>query len=122
VAPTAPRTLVLHSECSCGHAERSGGVYPAPVHELVATATAWVSLTLLVASTVAAVRSPGPWRLLAFAALGLWWLEADTPVEVAVVLTVSPGHGVALADLLLPAAACPVLVSWLRRVRGSGHA
>lgn len=87
------------------------------MHELLSLVAAGVALALLAASAVWAARGPRTPRLAAFAAAGLLWLLANNPVEGAVLLVVTADHGLTVADLLLPVAACPVLAAWVRQRR-----
>lgn len=78
-------------------------------------------LVSLLAATALAVVRPSPVALGLVVAAGLAWWLVNGPVEGAVLLEVSPRHGLTVADLLVPplvAAAALALVLARRRPRG----
>jgi hypothetical protein len=64
---------------------------------------------LLVATALWTAARPGRTRAVAFGACALVWARANQGLEGFVLLTLSPGHGLTLADLLPPALLALVL-------------
>lgn len=66
-------------------------------------------LLLLLATGVWAARRPDAASLVAFIACSLVWARANQAMEGAVLITLSPEHGLTIADLLPPALAALIV-------------
>jgi hypothetical protein len=66
-------------------------------------------LLLLLATGVWAARRPDPASLVAFVACALVWARANQALEGAVLITLSPEHGLTVPDLLPPALTALIL-------------
>jgi hypothetical protein len=71
-------------------------------------------LTLMLGCGLWTALRPGSLPVIALAACAALWLRADSQLEGAVLITFAPGRGVTVADLLVPALGCAVLLSGRR--------
>src|SRR5690242_11789045 len=69
-----------------------------------------VVLALMLGCGLWTALRPGVLPVIALAACAALWLRADSQLEGLVLITFSPGHGLVLADLLVPAIGCVVLL------------
>jgi hypothetical protein len=70
-----------------------------------------VVLALMIGCGLWTALRAGALPVIALAACAALWLRADSQLEGFVLITFSPGHGLVLADLLVPALGCVVLLS-----------
>ena len=73
-------------------------------------------LILLLGCAAWAVLRPGPLPVVGLAGCAAVWLRANSHLEGVVLLSFGPGRGLTLADLLVPALGCGIL---LRRSRAA---
>lgn len=72
-------------------------------------------LAALVAATAGSWWCPGRVAVVAVAAAGVAWWLVNGPVEGAVLVVVTPTHGLTVADLLVPPAVAVAVVAARRR-------
>jgi len=79
-------------------------------------------LVSLLAATAVSVWHPEYWAVGAVVAAGIAWWLVNGPVEGAVLLEVSRGRGVTVADLLVPLLVAVAVVALVRQRRRTGRA
>jgi len=77
---------------------------------------ALVLLAIVLLAAVVPTLSRGPRRAGAvlLAVLSLWWLSLDSAMEGGVLLTITPSHGIAVADVLTVAGLIAAIFAWRR--------
>jgi len=73
-----------------------------------------VVLVSLLSATALALWRPAAWSVGLVVAAGIAWWLVNGPVEGAVLLKVAPGHGLTVADLLVPPLVVVAVLALLR--------
>ena len=82
-----------------------------------------VLLGVMLGCTLWAMRRPRTPALVATLGCALLWSRANTRMEGRILVVISPGHGLTLADMLLPALAALLVLRWAadRRMLGGAQ-
>ena len=81
---------------------------------MMVRAVVLLAIVLLAAVAPTLSRVPRRCGAVLLTLLSLWWLNLDSAMEGGVLVTLTPGHGIVVADFVTVAGVIAAVFAWLR--------